>query len=194
MPQIELPLVTPADEKLPPSLPVPAAIAPQPAPRPAQHAALRIEATPSHLTRSLMAATFSCRISLINQGSAPLDDVVIAIDLTTAHGSVPSSEQLADLTCALPEVGRIAAIAPGKSVEFAHEVRLPTAAIRIMQQGSAQLYVPLLRVRAQAEGDTPVARTFIVGTLPEGGAKKLQPFRLDEMPQTYRAIGLAALD
>ena len=139
--------------------------------------ALRIEATPSHLTRSLMAATFTCRVALVNRSDTALENVTVELDMITAHGSVPTTDQVADPDRSLP-----------------HEVRLPTAEIRIMQQGSAQLYVPLLRVRAMAEGQTPVARTFIVGTLPEEGAKKLQPFRLDEMPQTYRAIGVAALD
>ena len=156
--------------------------------------ALRIEATPSHLTRSLMAATFTCRVALVNRSDTALENVTVELDMITTHGSIPTTDQVADPDRSLPEAGRIAVIAPGKSVEFAHEVRLPTAEIRIMQQGSAQLYVPLLRVRAMAEGQTPVARTFIVGTLPEEGAKKLQPFRLDEMPQTYRAIGVAALD
>ena len=103
-------------------------------------------------------------------------------------------EQLADPARPLPEVGRFARIAPGETVEFAHDVRLPTAQIRTLRQGEAQLYIPLLRVRVQAGSNGPVARTFLVGTLPDASAKKLQPFRLDEMPQTYRLIGVAALD
>lgn len=194
IPRIELPLVHPERQPAPAPVSPPApAAGPVAAPAPAS-STLRIEAIPSHLTRSLMAATFSCRVTLSNRGDRPLENVTVGVDLTTAHGSVSPAEQLADPARALPEAGRIARIAPGESVEFAHEVRLPTADIRTLRQGQAHLYVPLLRVRAQAGGDTPVARTFIVGTLPDAGAKKLQPFRLDEMPQTYRMIGVAALD
>lgn len=195
-PRIELPLVTPAGEPAPAPARAPSsapAAGPTAAPVPAS-SALRIEATPTHLARSFMAATFACRISLANRGAEPLENVTVGIDLTTAHGSLPASEQLADPARTLPEAGRFARIAPGESVEFAHEVRLPTAEIRTLRQGEAHLYVPLLRVRAEAGGQAPVARTFIVGTLPDAEAKKLQPFRLDEMPQTYRMIGVAALD
>lgn len=186
-PQIELLLVTPEAEPAPVS---PPATLPMAASAPM----LRIEATPSHLTRSMMAATFSCRVALVNPGGQPVEDVTVGLDLITAHGSVPANEQLADPARSLPEAGRIARIAPGETIEFAYDVRLPTAEIRTIRQGAAQLYVPLLRVRAQASGTAPVARTFLVGTLPDASANKLQPFRLDEMPQTYRMIGVAALD
>ncbi len=155
---------------------------------------MKIEAVPTHLTRSMMTASFDCRLSFVNRGEAALENVTVGLDLVTAHSSLPTSEQLADPARPLPEASQIARIEPGESVEISHEVRLPTSAIRTMRQGSAHLYVPLLRVRAQARNADAVARTFIVGTLPEAGATKLQPFRLDEMPQTYRSIGLAALD
>lgn len=192
-PQIELLLVTPEDGAAAPIIPAPppplATVEPlQPAP------SLRIDATPSHLTRSMMAATFTCRVTLENRGETALEDITLGLDLTTAHGSVPTSEQLADPARPLPETGRIARIAPGERVELAQDVRLPTAEIRTLRQGEAHLYVPLLRVRAQAGTLPPIARTFIVGTLPDTEARKLQPFRLDEMPQTYRLIGVAALD
>lgn len=187
VPQIELPLVTPQADPAPVS--PPASL-----PSPAFGPLLRIDATPSHLTRSLMAATFSCRIALENRGEQPLADLAVGLDLTTAHGSVAAGDQLADPDRPLPEVLRVARLEPGERVEFARDVRLPTAEIRALRQGEARLYIPLLRVRAQAGGDRAVARTFIVGTLPDAGATKLQPFRLDEIPQTYRMIGVAALD
>lgn len=187
VPQIELPLVTPQADPAPVS--PPASL-----PTPAFGPLLRIDATPSHLTRSLMAATFSCRIALENRGEQPLADLAVGLDLTTAHGSVAAGEQLADPDRPLPEVLRVARLDPGERVEFARDVRLPTAEIRALRQGEARLYIPLLRVRAQAGGERAVARTFIVGTLPDAGATKLQPFRLDEIPQTYRMIGVAALD
>lgn len=142
----------------------------------------------------MMAATLSCRVSLINRGAQPIEDVTLGVDLTTAHGSVPRAELLANPSRPMPEAGRIARIAPGETVEIAQDVRLPTTEIRTLRQGHARLYVPLLRVRAQAGERVAIARTFLVGTLPDPGARKLQPFRLDELPQTYRLIGVTALD
>ena len=53
--------------------------------------------------------------------------------------------------------------------------------------------MPLLRVRADSHDLIPVARTFVLG-LPGGMNQRLQPFRLDEMPQTYRSVSQHALD
>ena len=64
---------------------------------------------------------------------------------------------------------------------------------RVTAAGKAVVYVPLLRVRAEAQDLIPVARTFVVG-LPGGMNQRLQPFRLDEMPQTYRGLSQHALD
>lgn len=208
VPQIELPPVTP---RAPPPDPAPApASAPAPAPAPAPtprtavtppapaHRAaispLTLEAMPVQLSRSLMNATFAYKLTLANRGDTPIENVAIGVDLVTAHTSVPMEQQVSRSDTVLPEMGRVGSIAPGEKVELPGEVRLPLSAIRTVRQGSAQLYVPLLRVRASAAGVAPSARTFIVGTLPGDSAKKLQPFRLDEMPQTYRAIGTMALD
>lgn len=207
VPQIELPPVAP---RAPAPAPAPKPIAaPTPTPRaaatpsaaiPAAAAArtadspLSLEAMPVQLSRSLMNATFAYKLTLANRGDTPIENVAIGADLVTAHTSVPMEQQVSRSDTELPEMGRIGSIAPGEKVELPGELRLPINAIRTVRQGSAQLYVPLLRVRASAAGVAPSARTFIVGTLPDDSAKKLQPFRLDEMPQTYRAIGTMALD
>lgn len=207
VPQIELPPVAPrapapAPAPKPIAAPTPtpraaatpsAAMPPAAAPRTAD-SPLSLEAMPVQLSRSLMNATFAYKLTLANRGDTPIENVAIGADLVTAHTSVPMEQQVSRSDTELPEMGRIGSIAPGEKVELPGELRLPINAIRTVRQGSAQLYVPLLRVRASAAGVAPSARTFIVGTLPDDSAKKLQPFRLDEMPQTYRAIGTMALD
>lgn len=155
---------------------------------------LAIDAAPVKLSRSMRFASLAYRVTLKNLGKTELNDIVIGSDITTAHGSVASEQQLADAKRQLPETGRIGSIKPGEEIELSGEVQLPLAEIRTIRQGKAHLYVPLLRLRAQANGGEAIARTFIVGTLPNDQAQKLQPFRLDEMPQTYRNIGLAPLD
>ena len=142
----------------------------------------------------MMNATFAYRLTLANRGDTLLENVAVGADLVTAHASVPMEQQLSRGDTPLPEIGRFGSIAPGEKVEVAGELRLPLTSIRTVHQGKAQLYVPLLRVRASAPGMEASARTFVVGTLPQEGGRKLQPFRLDEMPQTYRAIGTMALD
>jgi len=189
-PEIEPPL---ARRQAPPPSPPEPVSEPQPAAS-APASALAISVAPVQLSRSMRFASLAYRLSLKNNGPKPLSDIFIGADLVSAHRSLPMEQQLAKPDSTLPETGCIGAIAPGEEVEVKGELRLPLETVRTIRQGKAHLYVPLLRVRAQPDGADPVARTFLVGTLPDGQARKLQPFRLDEMPQTYRSIGTMPLD
>lgn len=194
-PTIEPPL---ARSPSPPPAPTPSppAAPPEP-PKPvyvADIAPLAIDAAPVSLARSMRFASFRYRLTLKNRSETRIEDITVGVDLVTAHSSASTEDQLANAQQALPETGKIGTIEPGEEVEIAGEVSLPLDRIRTIRQGSAHLYVPLLRLRAEARNVEPVARTFLVGTLPEAGARKLQPFRLDELPQTYRNIGTAPLD
>jgi hypothetical protein len=155
---------------------------------------VQLKAEAHALSRSVMNATLSYRLALRNLGTQPLKDVRVSVDMVTAHGQLPVTEQLASGETVLPLATSIDAIEARDTHEFGGEFRLPVPAIRPIRQGNALLYVPLLRIRVDAEGREPLLRSFVIGTLPPAGHSKLQPFRLDEMAQTYRNIGLRALD
>jgi hypothetical protein len=154
---------------------------------------LTIEARAVRMARSMVYATLSYEVLVTNRGGQPLTDVKLGADLVTAHARIPTDQQLADPLLPLAPVKTIAQLDPGQSVTVAGELRLPVAEIRPIPHGKAVVYVPLLRVRAEAVGLIPVARTFVVG-VPGGVNQRLQPFRLDEMPQTYRSVSQHALD
>ncbi len=155
--------------------------------------ALVIDAQAKQLARSMRFATLSYELRVTNRGAVPLEGVTFGADLVTAHARVPAQAQLADPAVPLAPVQTIDRLDPGESATFSGDFRLPIEEIRPIPHGKAVVYVPLLRVRAEAAGTDPVARTFIVG-LRSPGAQRLQPFRLDEMPQIYQAIGSTALD
>lgn len=174
----------------------PAAIPRNPAAAPAGASSgppLMIEAQVKQLARSVMFATLSYELRVTNRGTEPLENVSFGGDFVTAHARVPTEQQLADPSMALTPVQSLTRLDPGESASFAGEFRLPVSEIRPIPHGKAVVYVPLLRVRAEAQGMDPIARTFIVG-LKSGAGQRLQPFRLDEMPQTYLAVGQKALD
>jgi hypothetical protein len=171
-----------------PAAPPASALSPAPA-----GPSLLIEAQVKQLARSMRFATLSYQLRVTNRGAHPLENVTFGGDLVTAHARVPTQAQLADPAVALAPVRSIERLDPGESAEFTGELRLPVEEIRPIPHGKAVDYVPLLRVRAEATGMAPVARTFVVG-LRQPGAQRLQPFRLDEMPQTYHAAGQTALD
>lgn len=156
--------------------------------------ALQIKAQALTLSRSLMNATLNYRLELMNLNNRPIGEVSVKADLVTAHGKAPVSEQVASLDTILPESAFMASIEGRGTHEVKGTFSLPINAIRPIAQRGAALYVPLLRLRVDAIGMDPIICTFVVGVKPPERGAKLQPFRLDEMAQTYRNIGLRLID
>ncbi|MEC9067694.1 MAG: hypothetical protein VX569_10495, partial [Pseudomonadota bacterium] len=157
-------------------------------------AAPTLAVQPLRFSRSVMNASFACRVTLQLDGGEAWHDVAVEADLVTAHGAAPIGEQLAEPATPLAPFGTLAALAPGEPAAIEGEVRLPLQQVRVIRQGSAAVYVPLLRLRVAAPGKAPLARTYLVGQLPDRPGGRLRPFRLDEMPQVYQAIGIRPLD
>lgn len=141
-----------------------------------------------------MNATLAFKLDIRNLGTRTMRDIIVKADMVTAHGKAPMDQQLATANTDLPALSTIAELAARDTQTLTSELRLPVSAIKLIPQGRAFVYVPLLRIRIEAEGKAPVTRTFVIGNLPPQGQSKLQPFRLDEMAQSYRNIGLRALD
>ncbi len=154
---------------------------------------IQLKAQAISLSRSLMNATLSYRLNLTNLGTQMLSEISIRADVVTAHGRAPVNQQLADVDSDLDVVGVVGEIRPSDSHDIRTEFKLPVGSIKTITQGRAQLFVPLLRVRIEVDGKEPMIKTFVVGMTPQAGRGKLHPFRLDEMAQTYREIGLRAL-
>ncbi|MEW4448554.1 hypothetical protein [Qipengyuania sp. JC766] len=154
---------------------------------------IRIEAEALSLSRSFVNTTLSYAITIHNRGPRAIEGVRVSADMTTAHSKVPVDQQLADPATTLPVLTDIEMLQPGAAKQARGEFRLPVNALRTITQGNAHLYVPLLRLRVEAPGMEPVVRTFVVGIRQRGRQSKLLPFRLDEMAQTYREIGLRPL-
>lgn len=141
----------------------------------------------------MMNATLSCAIKVHNQTGHDYQNLQISGDLVTAHGKVPVSEQMAGAATDLAPLDTMPALGAGETGEISAKFNLPISQIRPIKQGRATLYVPLLRLRITSDGRGPVTQTFVIGMKPPG-SDRVQPFRLDEMPQTYSQIGSRALD
>lgn len=154
---------------------------------------LQIKAEAIKLTRSVAYATLQYRVTLINRSAAALSDVDLGADIVSAHGGLPMEEQVATAANRLEKRHNFSRIAPGQSVRHDGEIRIPLSQARIIRQGSASLFVPLLRVRIDLADGEPVLRTFVVGQgVPDGG--RVTPFRLDEGPRSYAPVAARALD
>lgn len=188
--EFEMPVVA---APLPVSEPVPV----QPIPEPEQAVApqpdglvLTLEAT--RLSASLMATTLSYRLKLTNHGTIALAGLAIEGDMVSAHASLPPEKQMAQAGQALELRHALTALAPGESAEFSGDIRLPLTEITPIRAGELAYFVPLARFRVEA--GTPdgvpfiLARTYVVGDVPEGPQTTLRPFRLDLGPRTYSRV------
>jgi hypothetical protein len=170
----------------------PRIVTPQLDPAPLDPAlALAVEAV--RMDRSVLNATVGYRVTLRNRSGQALTGVSVEADLVSASGNRPAEQQLASPAQALTPRHSVDRIAPGQSLRFDGQVRLPLSEATAIWQGRAALLVPLLRVRATAEGAQPVATTLVIGRA-EGQAARPQPFRLDEPPRSYAPLAQRVLD
>ncbi len=150
----------------------------------------------TRMSATLVNTTLSYRLSITNNGPEPLHDVVVAGDMIAAHASRPAEELLDARGASLPELHRIATLAPGESVTLGGDIRLPLVSITPIRSGDAALFVPLARLRARGAGPGGAmienGGTFLVGQ-PAAASKgarngRLQPFRLDLGPRNYSKL------
>ena len=183
-PVVERPRVAPAGRS-------PAAASRDPLPTPAA-GALHLALQATRMSATLVNTTLSYRLAVTNRGREPLHDVRIAGDMIAAHASRSATEQLGPDDASLPELHRIATLAPGESVTLGGEIRLPLVSITPIRRGDAALFVPLARLRGHAQDPAGASvmggGTFLVGQEP-GASKRLQPFRLDLGPRNYSKLG-----
>ena len=133
-----------------------------------------------------MNASLSYKLSLTNQGEAPLEGLAVAADLVAAHASLPREALMAAPDTELPLLHEVPVLAPGETVELKGELRLPLARAMPIRQGQAVVFVPLARFRATAAGADPRCFTVVVGQPSPRGA--LQPVRLDLGPRSTEGL------
>ena len=161
---------------------------------PATGKPIAIKAEALKLSRSMMNATLHYRLTLTNRTSSVLTNIAVGGDLIGARNGTPIDKQKAEESAELQQRHEIKRMSPGQTLDLAGTIQLPLREVEPIRRGATPLFVPLMRWRASNGAIDPVARTFVVGILPSEVGGRLQPFRLDEQPQTYAQIGQRALD
>ena len=151
-------------------------------------AALTLRPEAIRLSRSVMAATLTYRLTVLNRGTEALTDVVIEADLGSASGDRPVEEQVAMAATAREPRHTMPRLAPGQSARFEGKLQLQLSEAGVLRQGNTPLLVPLLRLRTTAQGIEPQAQTLAIGQQGTGGSTRLKPFRLDEGPRGYEPL------
>lgn len=153
-----------------------------------------IDAIPISLSRSMMNATLTFELVVTNRSGRRVEGVSLEADLVSAHGREPAERQLADPATPLGTLDNTGPIDAGESRTIRAEVRLPVPQIRPLGTSPDRPYIPLLRVRVLVAGETPMARTYVVGKVSPNQRTRVLPFLLSDMPQVHTDIGLKPLD
>ncbi len=204
--QVQPPIPAPEPESLPE--PAAATVAPEVATAPAAPAAQKPPTVNDHaspplgcmlettsLSVSLVNATLAYQVTLANASNEPIRNLAIFGDLVSAHASVPMDEQLAGPGAASAPLHRLPELPAGQTISFNGQLRLPLNAIRAVRSEQAVMFIPLARMRVEAEGlPKAVIQTCVIGQKPNGPGAGLRPFRLDTGPRIYPDIGQRALD
>ncbi len=161
------------------------------APRPAQiiksDETIGLTLEVMRLSATLVSTTLVYKLTVANLLEEPIGPIVIAGDMIAAHASLPVEQQLATDGQLLELRHEIPALASGESIEIAGELRLPLSSINPIRSGTALLFIPLVRFRAEAKGSSMVS-AFAIGDTPQVATASLLPFRLDLGPRVYSRI------
>lgn len=127
-------------------------------------------------TRSVMRFSLGYRLNIANRSDRAVLDVSVAVQLACARASGGSGPSAG----AAQGLGTIARIGPQQTGSITGEVHLPLAAIQPLRQGTTPLFVPLVHVTVEGEGQRALTRTFVVG--PRSASGRVHPIALDQPP------------
>ena len=140
-------------------------------------------------SRSVMTFTLRYRINLANRSERAVNDLAVAVQLTTARQGASNAAPLA----AAQSVTRVERIGPHQSRSVTGEVQLPFSGIAPVMQGRTMLFIPLLHVTLEGEGQQALARSFVIGT-PGAAEGRVQPLRMDMLPGSAPDLRARAID
>lgn len=174
------------------------ALAPDPRPvpedkTPAPPNCFAIALEPVRMSVSLVNATLHYRLRLTNASAAPLGPISLAFDMIAAHASRSDESQLAQDGSVLELRHEVPALAPGESAEVQGQLRLALSEIIPIHSGSATLFVPLVRLRAESSGLSQSC-ALVIGETPTAPGGLLRPFRLDQGPRIFGEVSQRELE
>jgi hypothetical protein len=196
------PPVRPQPPRAAPAPAAPPAPSPAPSPAPAPSGGvvsarlrpwLDINMQPVRCIVTDDAVTFEFELDLLNSGNAPARAILVEASVFNAG---PAQDQEIGSFFANPvaQGERIEAIQPLKRLAFTTQVVTPRSAVRTIEAGGRQVFVPLLAFNVLYTAGPRAAQTsvsYLIGR--EGQTDKLSPFRLDLGPRVFRSLAARLL-
>ena len=131
-------------------------------------------------TRSVMMFTVHYRLNIANRSARAVADMRVAVQMVCARASANSPGANAASVGAEQALGETPRIGPHQARSIIGEVQMPLSAIQPLRQGTTPLFVPLIHVTIEAEGQPALTRTFVIGTPSASG--RVHPIQLDQPP------------
>lgn len=140
-------------------------------------------------TRSVMMFTLSYRLTLANRSDRAVSDLGVAVQLASAQRGQSNAAPIA----AARSLARLERIGPHQARSISGEVQLPLAAITPVMQGRTPLFIPLVHVTLEGEGQQALAYSFVVGTPGTGAEGRVQPLRFEMPPGSVPGLKARAI-
>lgn len=140
-------------------------------------------------TRSVMMFTLRYRLTLANRTERAVNDLSVAVQLACAQRGSSNAAPVA----AAPGSQPLERIGPHQSRSISGEVQLPLTAVTPILHGKTALFIPLLHVTIEGEGQQALAKSFVIGT-PSGGEGRVQPIVLAGPPGALPPLAARAID
>lgn len=140
-------------------------------------------------TRSVMMFMIQYRLTITNRTDRAVSDLAVAVQLTSAQREVSNAAPLA----AARNLARVERIGPHQSRSITGEVQLPLAAINPIMQGRTALFIPLVHVTLEGEGQQALARSFVVGGAGDTEGR-VRPLPLDIPPGSVAGLRARAIE
>jgi hypothetical protein len=133
-------------------------------------------------TRSMMMFTLQYRLTIANRSDRAVNDLAMAVQIACARASHDAMGGNAPSSGSAQRTGRIERVGPHQARTITGEVQLPLDAIAPLRQGRTPLFIPLVHITLEGEGQRALARSFVIGTPSVSGGTRLHPVPLDTPP------------
>lgn len=140
-------------------------------------------------SRSLMRFTLEFTLEIFNRSDFAVRDLNVAAKLACAQRG---GQNAAPVAGAQP-VGEIDRIGPHQCRRVTGTLQLPVDQITPISQGGKPVLIPLLHFVIDAQGQPPLARSFVIGTPSAASAGRVHPLLLEGPPGGYPRLRAQAI-
>lgn len=123
-------------------------------------------------SRSVMMFTLDYRLTITNRSARAANDLTLGVALACARRGLENGVS--------PTVARVERVGPHQSRIVTGKAQLPLSAIAPLRQGQLPLFIPLVHVTLEAEGQRARTSSFVIGTPSTAG--RVHPIPLDTPP------------